>query len=270
MAMIIRSSTQRLVEAVALMWLVAAIGQAQPAATRPALAVSAPDRGCPRVEGAFAVVLDPARGMLVLSSDWFPAGHRAGTAAGQALTVDLPGRDPWPVDLVGSAAGAPPVWAGVYPFRTRKGDGCVAFDKQRFSSEGDLATYLGWLVEEVYLELPAREREQFPALELSDRQVTLLVEQEGFRPLRLVGKEGSTLAMRVPGGAETLLLIPFVLDEATARLAVKVSVTDQPYWQSAPKRPLGFVVVTTSEAATLEGRPQRLRAEAVTKPAQNP
>jgi hypothetical protein len=69
--------------------------------------------------------------------------------------------------------------------------------------------------------------------------------------LVLQGTEGAAMALRVPGGPQTLLLRPFVLDETTGRVAIELSITEQPYWQTAKKRPLGFVVASVAQPATL-------------------
>jgi hypothetical protein len=74
------------------------------------------------------------------------------------------------------------------------------------------------------------------------------------------------MALRVPGGPQTLLLRPFVLDEATGRVAVELSITDKPYWQSAEKRPLGFVVASLAQSATVAEPAMTIRVEAVTPP----
>ena len=51
--------------------------------------------GCPSVEGAFVALLDPARGMLLLSAAPFPGGHPVGDARGAEMTLSLPGFGSW-------------------------------------------------------------------------------------------------------------------------------------------------------------------------------
>ena len=204
-------------------------GGAQNTPLRPQIVVADSASGCPSVAGAFVTLLDPARGMLLLSAAPFPGGHVAGDARGSAMTVSVPGTN-WPVEGIGSGQGQVPLWAARYPFLAASGRGCVGFDKQFWSSEGDLVTYARWLVEEVFLELPEEERQRRPDFRLADRQVSLRVERPGYGPFRLTGKEGATLACRYQDGARIYLLMPFVLDEATGRVAARMG--DRVIWRA--------------------------------------
>jgi hypothetical protein len=230
------------------------VGQVFDERLRPEIVVADAASGCPSVAGAFVTLLDPARGMLLLSAAPFPGGHVAGDGRGSAMTISVPGAE-WPVDRIGSNQGQVPLWAARYPFLAASGRGCVGFDKQFWSSEGDLVTYARWLVEEVYLELPPEERQRRPDFRLADRQVSLRVEREGYGPFRLSGKEGSTLACRYQDGARIYLFMPFVLDEATARVAVKVAYTDGEYFDTSQKAPLGWVIASPEEPGALSEPP---------------
>lgn len=223
-------------------------------ALRPQIVVADAASGCPSVAGAFVALLDPARGMLLLSAAPFPGGRVAGDARGSAMTVSLPGAD-WQLDRVGSSQGQVPLWGARYPFLAASGRGCVGFDKQFWSSEGDLVTYMRWLVEEVYLELPADERQRRPDFRLADRQVSLRVDRPGYGPFRLTGKEGATLACRYQDGARIYLLMPFVLDEATGRVAVKIAYTDGEYFDTSDKESLGWVVASPEDPGILSEPP---------------
>ena len=183
---------------------------------RPEIVVADADSGCPSVAGAFVTLLDPARGMLLLSAAPFPGGHVAGD---------------------------------------------VGFDRQFWSSEGDLVTYMRWLVEEVYLELPPAERQRRPDFRLADRRIDLRVDRPGYGPFRLSGKEGSTLACRYQDGARIYLLMPFVLDEATGRIAVKIAYTDGEYFDTSVKAPLGWVFSSPGEPGTLADPPLTIPVE---------
>jgi hypothetical protein len=234
---------------------------------RPTLTVAAPAFGCPAIEGAFVVLLGSDRGILLLSAAEFPGGRAVGQLGGAALAVSLPRHGTWELASAASSAGEGPLWGAAYRKPVTGTRGCVAFDRQQFSSEGDLVTFAQWLVNDVYLRLPEGERETFPALRLADRSVGLRLQLSGHAPLDLKDKEGATMAVRVPGGPQTLLLRPFVLDEATARVAIDLSITEQPYWQSAPKRALGFVVASPSLTATLADPALTIQVEAVSEPA---
>ncbi len=141
--------------------------------------------------------------------------------------------------------------AARYGFRARSVTGCVAFDTDRFSAEGDLASYVSWLVETVYARLPDDVRGRHPALRLGDRIVRLRVSREGSAPISLEGEEGSTLAFRFGDGPRLYLAIPYVLDESAGRLAVEVGSSDADYFAPAAKQMLGFVVVEPGAPATV-------------------
>jgi len=199
--------------------------------------------------------------MLLLSGAEFLGGHRVGQANGEALHVALPRGAAWELARAGSPTGPVEMWGAAYRARTEGVGGCVAFDREQFSSEGDLVTYAQWLVNEVYLKLPTAERERFPALRLANRVVRLRLQPAGYQAVVLQDTEGSMMALRVPGGPQTLLLRPFVLDEATQRMAIELSITEQPYWQAAKKRPLGFVVTSVAEPATLADPAMTIQVE---------
>ena len=233
---------------------------------RPKLAVAAPESGCPAIEGAFVVLLDPGRGMLLLSGAEFPGGHAVGQASGDALRVELPRTGAWELARAGSGDAPVQLWGAAYRSPADGAGGCVAFDRDQYSSEGDLVTYAQWLVNDVYLKLPKTEREAFPALRLGDRTVRLRLQLAGYEPVPLQATEGATLAVRVPGGPQTLLLRPFVLDETTGRVAIELSITGQPYWQRAEKRPLGFVVASPTQPVALADPAGTIQVETVSAP----
>jgi hypothetical protein len=153
----------------------------------------------------------------------------------------------WSLDSVGSSRGQAPIWAARYPFLALSGRGCVGFERQHWSSEGDLVTYLRWLVEDVYLSLPAEERQRRPDFRLADRRVDLRVDREGFETFELSGKEGAALACRYQDSDRLYLFTPFVLDEAAGRIAVKLVSTDGRYFDASKKIPLGWVVASIDE-----------------------
>ena len=218
---------------------------------RPEIVVSDAASACPSVEGAFVALLDPGRGILLLSAAPFPGGRVIGDARGDTINVALPGTGTWKLDRAGSSSGQVPLWGARYPFLAASGRGCVAFDKQHWSSEGDLVTYLRWLVEEIYLGLPTEERLRRPDLKLSNRQVSLRVERSGYGAIRLSGKEGSTLACRYADSGRVYLFMPFVLDEPNGRVAVKVAATDGSYFDTTAKQTIGWVVASPEEPGAL-------------------
>jgi len=241
--------------------LVAVAGAAETA--RPRLQIEDPARSCPAVAGSFVALLDPEWGMVLLSAADFLGGRRAGTASGGALRLALPEAGSPTIARAGTPAAAAGVWGAVYPFTGEHAAGCVAFDRDRFSSEGDLVTYLRWLVDEVYLGLPAAERAERPAFRISTREVRLQVQGAGFHPLPLAGREGATLLFRLPGVERTYLLTPFVLDAGSGRVAAFVASTTQAFWQGSEKQKLGVVVAATGSPGSLADPPITLAVEAV-------
>jgi len=237
-------------------------GQGGSGELRPQIVAADAASGCPSVAGAFVALLDPARGMLLLSAAPFPGGHVAGDARGSSMTVSVPGAN-WHLDRIGSDHGQVPLWAARYPFLSASGRGCVGFDKQFWSSEGDLVTYMRWLVEEVYLELPAEERQRRPDFRLSDRQINIRVDRAGYGPFHLKGKEGATLACRYQDGARIYLFMPFVLDEATGRVAVNIASTDGEYFDTSKKTTLGWVVASPEEPGAFAEPPFTVSIEGV-------
>jgi len=130
---------------------------------------------------------------------------------------------------------------------------------------GDLVTYARWLVEEVYLHLPAAERQRRPDLRLADRELSLLVEREGFGPVRLSGREGTTLACRYSDGPRLYLFMPFILDEPAGRVAVQVAATEGSYFDTTAKTTLGWVVAAPGEPGVLADAAITVTVEAVGK-----
>jgi hypothetical protein len=248
---------------IAMSWISAHKAAATNGSLRPEIVVADAAAGCPSAEGAFVAVFDSNRGMLLLSAAPFPGGQTAGDARGSSLTVTLQGSSPWNLDHVASRNGQVPLWGARYPFLSRSGSGCVGFDKHRWSSEGDLVTYLRWLVENIYLEIPAEERSPQSGLRLSERQIRLRVERTGFAPMPLTGKEGSTLACRYADNSRMYLFMPFVLDAPKGRLAVRVSYTDGSYFDNADKPSLGWVIASPETPGTLTDPPLTIHVEDV-------
>lgn len=227
-------------------------GGAQPfPPVRPTLTVAAPSIGCPESAGAFVVLLDADRGLLLLSAAGYEGAHTLGTATAGERTVTVPGSGSWRLARSASEPGAT-LWGNVYPWRGAGVDGCVAFAKQRFSSEGDLVTYARYLAEDVYLSLPAEERRRFPSFHLGEREVRLQVTRPGYKALALNGREGATLAFSYPDTEGSLLLRPFVLDATSGRLAIEAATSDSSMWQGAPKHLVGTFVAAIGAPVTID------------------
>jgi hypothetical protein len=198
--------------------------------------------------------------MLLLSGADFPGGREVPAPVGGPLRVGT-----WSVEEVAAPSGSGSLWWAQYPFLGEPGRGCVGFDRDRFSAEGDLVSYLRWVVEKVYLQLPAEERSRQPAFTLSDRQVALRVEQDGFKPLRLEGREGSTLAFRVAGTGSNCFLLPFVLDPVDGRLAIKVALVGPDRFAPSEADWYALVVATPGERLALPAVPARVMVEGLSR-----
>lgn len=227
----------------------AIVAEELPGDERPFIVVADPERGCPGVEGHFVALLG-RDGVLLMSGSHFPGGRETPRGDNSAA-ITSPSGASRRVTVVNSAGRASAVWTAAYPLETTGIQGCVAFDKARFSSEGDLVTYLKWLVEDVYLDLPAADRP--PAFRLGGRRVVLTVRQPGFIPMEVAGIEGSTLAFRVNGSDGVHLVRAFVLDERGPRVGLQVAASDQLFWREAEKHSAQFVIVTGNDGFELAG-----------------
>jgi hypothetical protein len=167
------------------------------------------------------------------------------------MSVNLPGGASWKLDRAGSNQGQAPLWGARYPFLAANGSGCVAFDREHWSSEGDLVTYARWLVEDIYFQLPAEERRRRPDFRISNREVSFRVERDGYGSFDMNGTEGSTLAGRYQDSQQTYLFMPFVLDEGAGRIAVQVSTTEGKYFDTSAKTVLGWVMASPGEPGAL-------------------
>ncbi len=219
--------------------------------------------GCPEVTGRFVVVLDAGRGMLLMSTESFPGARRIErTDDGGLRVAESPG-SAWSVQARRTDGAADRLWGNVYPFVEHPANGCVAFDRTRFSSEGDLVTYARWLAEKIFASLPESIRSARPCLELSDRELALRVVRPGYPAYDLDGREGATRAFRFHNETRTYLLLPFVLDQATGTVAVQVATTDTGYFAGKDKHVLGWVVASPAEPATLDDPPMEISVTSI-------
>jgi len=260
------SGRRRRIATVALAACTWAAGGAAAGQARPQLRVSDEAVGCGEIAGRYVALFSEEQGILVLSGAPFPGGRPADRTADESIAVRRRGGRTWVVQQAVAGGGTGDVWAARYGFRVRPVTGCVSFDKDRFSAEGDLASYVSWLVETVYARLPGDVRAQRPALRLADRVVRLRASRDGSAPIVLEGTEGSTLAFRFADGPRLYLAIPYVLDDASGRLAVEIGSTDADYFEPAAKEMLGFVVVEPGRPATVDGLGIRLAVTDVMSP----
>lgn len=220
--------------------------------------------GCDQVRGVYATFLEPGGSTIVLATRPFPGGVEAGRIADGRLTFSLPGKRERSVTARTRGGGdSTPVWALLDRWSDGGGRrGCIGFFDRPFTSVDDLLTYVHWLQREVLLAAPTQE--EAPSLFLGRRTIDLEVATPGGRPLRIRGTEGATLAFRPPGLEARYLAQPFVLDAASSRVWVKVSVKEGPYYGPGVPRPLGTVVAVPGESrAVTPSQPLEIRLVAI-------
>ncbi len=237
--------------AVAAASLTAAFAAAESAPQRPRLEIAAPAEGCPAATGQFVVLLGGQQGILVLSAAQFPGGRRVGSADGGPVVVAPEGGSHWKLARAAAPGANPSLWAARYPFLGPGGRGCVTFERGRFAAAGDLATYVHWLTERVYLTLPPASRLRWPALELRQRTVRLRVEQADAGPLDIGGREGGTLAYRTRFG-DVVMLQPFVLDQPSSTVALDATMTPAAAERGTPPQHLGWLVASSAAPAFID------------------
>jgi hypothetical protein len=215
------------------------------------------------VAGRFVAVLDAGRGMLLLSAAPFPGARRVERTADGRLRVAGSSGSAWSIEATLEGRAVDHLWGSVHSFLEHPVDGCVAFDRTRFSSEGDLVTYARWLAEKIFASLPEGIRSGRPCLELSDRELALRVVRPGYPEYDLTGAEGATRAFRFYDDTRTYLLLPFVLDQAAGSVVVQVAFTDTGYFAGKDKHVVGWVVASPAEPATLDDPPMEISVTSV-------
>jgi hypothetical protein len=214
--------------------------------------------GCAGASGRYVALLVPGEGLLVLSRADFPGAVRVGAVSGGRLDARVAGVGSWTLAVDGEEG---PVW-GLFDRLDLAGapPGCIAFDKDRFTWEDDLLTYVRWIVQEAFLPLPRAIRDGALPFVVSDRTVRIRAGFPGQGSIDLEGKEASTLAFRAPDGGPTYLLRPFVVDAAVRLLAVQVAVTDGAVLGPSDKQEIGTLVVGP-EPVDLDAGAHQLRLQ---------
>lgn len=220
---------------VAALALVGLPATAQDPAARPALDLRAEFLGCPGVRGRYVVLLEPGKGALVLSTAAFPGGRAAGSATGGRFQAAVAGYGA--VDVALAPEGE--VWAlhgrGVDAGVT----GCLAFDKDRFTWESDLLTYVRYLAEELLAPAHAWDP-AITSLVVGTRTVRLEVTRPGRDMAVLEGVEGGMLGYGSLSDPVRYFVLPTVLGGPEPAVLARVLVN----------RGAAFEAGATTEIAT--------------------
>jgi hypothetical protein len=188
-------------------------------ADRPALDLRAEYLGCPGVRGRYVALVEPGRGALVLSGHEFPGAAEAGSATGGRFQTTVAGYGA--VDVALAPEGL--IWA--LHDRALGADfaGCLAFDKDRFTWESDLLTYVRYLAEELLL--PANRWDPaISSLAVGTRTVRLEVSRPGRDMAVLEGVEGGMLGYGSVSDPVRYFVLPTILGGADPAVLVRILV----------------------------------------------
>ncbi|MEZ5333128.1 MAG: hypothetical protein R2991_14015 [Thermoanaerobaculia bacterium] len=208
---------------------------AQPGASRPAIDLKAEYLGCPGVRGRYVVLLEPGRGGVVLSGGEFPGAQRVGAAAGGRFQGAVSGYGT--VDVALAPDGE--IWA--LPDRTLDAglSGCLAFDKDQFTWQSDLLTYVRYLADELLV--PANRWDPaITSLAVGTRTVRLEVTRPGRDTAVLEGVEGGMLGYGATTDPVRYFVLPTVLGGAAPPVLARILIN----------RGTAFEAGATTELAT--------------------
>jgi hypothetical protein len=189
-------------------------------------------------------------------------GRYLASLAGGTATVlsaaEFPGgRAVSPADLgIPSPTGA--LWRMTVPGFVAQASGCLAFDKDRFTWPGDLATYVQYLVRELLV--PAQQLD--PALRtltVRERTVRLEVQRAQQDTAVIAGPEGAMLGYGRLDDPERYFFLPVLLDDGDTVLVRILRNQGAPFGEHATLA-LGVVLLRGGDwAATDLGPGFRLR-----------
>jgi hypothetical protein len=211
--------------------LLAVLPTAQAAAQRPALDGAGT---CAGVAGRYLATLTDGRA-TVLSAAEFPGG---GPVSESEAGVASPTGGLWRFSVPGFAPDA---------------TGCVAFDKDRFTWPGDLATYVQYLIRELLL--PAQALDPgLRTLTVRDRTVRLEVQRPERDAAILSGPEGAMLGYGKLDDPERFFFLPVLLGEGENALVRIFRNQGEPFGERATAA-IGTVLLRGGEWATSEAGP---------------
>lgn len=227
------------------------------AAQRPPLTVTDPEDaiGCGEMTGRYVSFARPGVGVVLLSAEPFPGSRPAGEVVDGALALTLPGVEPLTFGVSGAAgtvhglldrAIAPPA------------PGCVSFDKDRFTWESDLRTYLRALWEDALAAVSGAAPAISSHLHVGERTVRLTVGGEGVVPLEIGAVEGGLAGMRLTGQDAVWYVRPFVVAGGESTVVEVLSGAGAVYAADGPTR-VAVVAVGRQAPTAVPGAPFNLQ-----------
>jgi hypothetical protein len=224
---------------VAAAWCLAALGAGRTlgADGRPPLTIAGVP-GCEGTSGRYVAWLRGSEPGLVLSSETFPGARRVALddrgGLADASVVPAPGlvvsgaRDAWGLRVL-AAPGTP--------------EGCLGFDKDRFTWEGDLVSYVRYLGG---LLAAARDLDAtVTTLEVRQRTVTLAVaEVGGPRRVRLQGPEGAMQGLGRWTDPVRHFFLPVLVGPGEGRVLVRILRNQGDAFGARSTEGLGWVLLS--------------------------
>jgi hypothetical protein len=231
-------------------WVVGRLG-----ATDLVLSDSGGDLGCAEVRGAHVGLVVPDKGIVLLATQSFPGGTRAGTLEGDRLVADIESFGHLELASAGSRAGTA-IWGMLdRSLDVGASDGCFGFGARRFSDIDDLKTYLHWWVRQVLDRVPEPDGDLAPAVWLAGRPVSFEIQAAGHRPLEMRITEGSTSAFQPRDSERRYYFQPFVVGRAGSRALVRVSTKQSGYYTPTEVSEIAFVAIGPDEAVPIPTDP---------------
>ncbi|HUP22803.1 MAG TPA: hypothetical protein VNB06_07670 [Thermoanaerobaculia bacterium] len=209
------------------------------------------DVECAGVSGRYVVLLEPGRGGVVLSGARFPGARVAGRSADGTFAGTVAGFENVRLGLEATSPDGE-VWA-LQDRSIAEARGCLAFDKDRFTWESDLLTYVHYLVDllvEAQRLDPARS-----ALWVGDRTVRLEVSRPGVDRATLVGPEGAMLGYGLASAPERFVFVPVPLGVRGETVLLRVLRSEGEAFGGKPMQHLGWALVHADEDATTPTQP---------------
>lgn len=177
--------------------------------------------GCAEISGHFVLLLDAQRATL-LSATEFPGGRRVGRIAAGRLALEQPIGGQAGLQTDGNLPDGTTIFGWRVPgVETHGKTGCIAFEQSRFTWPGDLASYVRWLVRDLYLPVAERGWLASKALHVGSRSIRMEIQPVGYRTVTLSSVEAGLTGLDLPNG-ERYFFRPVLLGD-TSHAAVLVT-----------------------------------------------
>lgn len=208
--------------------------------------------GCEGTSGRYVAWLRGSEPGLVISSAEFPAARSVPLDERGALGEAAPGLvQPSAKPL--TITGADPVWVLGLPAEVATLEGCIAFDKDRFTWEGDLVSYVRYLAG-----LLAAAQEIDPAvrtLTVGRRTVALEVGQADGRRVRLRGPVGAMQGLGRWSDPVRHFFLPVLVGPGEDRVLVRILRNQGEPFGSRSTEGIGWVLLAGDESVVSPTEP---------------